>query len=87
MEKPKGVPLTGPFFYGTLEQRKMIDRWENAGWVLLHWTEVPDMVAVIQDPTGRVVFIDQDGKAWKGPKWYKRKPVPEEEYPGITVSV
>jgi hypothetical protein len=87
VKKPKGIPSTGPFFYGTFDQRKMIDRWENAGWVFVHWTEVPDMVAVMQDPAGQIIFIDQEGIVWKGPTWDKKKPVPEEKYPGITVTV
>jgi len=82
-ERPSGTPLTGPCFYGTFDQRRSIARWEHAGWTFLHWTEVPRMVAVIENTIGDVAFIDQEGRAWTGPKFSRAKPVPLEQYPPL----
>jgi hypothetical protein len=74
-------PLTGSCFYGTFDQRRAIERWENVGWTLLHWTEVPSIMAVMENVIGDVVFIDDNGWAWKGPMFSKAEPVPLEQYP------
>ena len=80
-DRPPRSPLTGPCFYGTVEQRRAIERWENAGWTFLHWTEVPRMMAVLESAIGDVVFIDDNGWAWKGPTFNRTEPVPLEQYP------
>ena len=80
-ERPPETPRTGPCFYGTFDQRRAIERWERAGWTFLHWTEVPRMVAVLENAIGDVVFIDDNGFAWKGPAFNRAKPVPLEQYP------
>jgi len=80
-DKLPGVPLTGPHFYGTFDQRRALDRWGNAGWIFLHWTEVPCVMAVLEGPLGEVVFIDEYGWAWKGPTFSRKNPVPLDQYP------
>jgi hypothetical protein len=80
-DKVRGVPLTGPFFYGTFDQRCAIERWEDAGWTFLHWTEIPRIMAVLEGPLDEVVFIDEHGWAWKGPVYSRTNPEPWEEYP------
>jgi hypothetical protein len=80
-DKLPGVPLTGPCFYGTFDQRRALDRWGSAGWTFLHWTEVPHVMAVLEGPLGEVVFIDEYGWAWKGPTFNKKSPVPLDQYP------
>lgn len=82
-DKPPGSPLTGPCFYGTFDQRRAIERWENANWTFLRWTEVPGMVAVMENAIRDIVFIDQNGWAWKGRIFSKSKPVPLEKYPPV----
>ena len=84
-EKLCESPLTGPCFNGTLAQRRAIGRWEKAGWTFLHWTEVPRMVAVIENDMGDVAFIDHDGKAWTGPRFSNADPMPMEHYPAKIV--
>jgi hypothetical protein len=76
-DKLPGLPLTGPCFYGTFDQRRALDRWGSAGWTLLHWTDVPHVMAAL----GEVVFIDENGWAWKGPSFNRKSPVPLEQYP------
>ncbi len=71
--------ISGP----TSEQRRTMERWEGVGWTLLHWTEVAEVMAVMESPLGDVVFIDQNGWAWKGPVFRKSDPVPLEKYPPI----
>lgn len=80
-------PPTGPFFPGTFTQRRAIARWENAGWIFVHWTEIPEMVAVLQSVLGDVIFIDQKGWAWEGPAFGKKKLVPLEKYPLATALI
>ncbi len=80
-DNKRGAPRSGTRFHGTYDQRRAIKRWENAGWFFLHWTEVPRMVAVIENSIGDVAFIDHDGRAWTGPRFCKADPVPPEEYP------
>ncbi len=80
-DRPPASPLTGPCFYGTFDQRRAIERWEHAGWTFLHWTEVPRMMAVMENAIGDVVFLDDKGWAWKGPRFSKTDPVPLEQYP------
>jgi len=80
-EKPPRPPLIGPTFCGTYYQRREIERWENAGWIFLHWTGDPLMVATMEHANGDVVYIDDKGWAWKGPKFNKAHPVPLEQYP------
>ena len=78
-----GRPVTGPFFYGTGDQRRALPRWEKVGWTFLHWTEVPKMMAVLEGPLGEIIFIDRQGFAWQGRRFNKSKPVPLEKYPPI----
>ena len=83
-DKLPGAPLTGgrpPCFYGTFDQRRALDRWGSAGWTFLHWTEVPQVMAVLEGPLGDVVFIDENGWAWKGPTFNRKNPVPLDQYP------
>jgi hypothetical protein len=80
-DKRKGTPLTGPFFYGTQDQRRAIERWQDAGWTFLHWTEVPHVMAVLESTLGDVVFIDENGWAWRGPAYSKSGLVPLDEWP------
>ena len=79
--KPRGVPLTGPSFHGTFDQRCAIERWERAGWTFLHWTEVPQIMAVLESLLNEIVFIDEYGWAWKGPAFSRSTPVPFDRYP------
>ena len=79
-ERPSGAPLTGPCFYGTVDQRRTIARWENAEWIFLHWTHIPEMIAVMLNELGDAIFIDTAGEAWKGPTFAKRRAVPLEQY-------
>ncbi len=79
--KPPESPSTGAPFQPRVDQRLAVERWERAGWIFLHWTEVPRTVAVLQNAIGDVVFIGPYGKAWKGPRFSKAKPVPLEQYP------
>ena len=85
-DRPPGSPLTGPCFCGTGEQRRAIERWENIGWTFLHWTEVPSIMAVMENVIGDVVFIDDHGWAWKGPTFSRAQPVPLEQYPPAVLS-
>ena len=80
-KKPPGSPLTGTSVNGTPYQRREIERWENTGWIFLHWTEGPLMVAVMENANGEVVYIDGNGWAWRGAKFNKADPVPLEQYP------
>jgi hypothetical protein len=80
-DKVRGVPLTGPIFYGTFDQHRAIERWEDAGWTFLHWTEIPRIMAVLEGTLGDIVFVDEHGWAWKGPVYSKSNPVPLEKYP------
>jgi hypothetical protein len=80
-DKVRGVPFTGPSFYGTFDQRRAIERWEDAGWTFLHWTEVPRIMAVLEGPLRDIIFIDEHGWAWKGPVYSKSNLVPLEKYP------
>lgn len=80
-ERRKGVPLDGPVFYGMPDQVRAIQRWENTGWAFLHWTEVPCMLAIMENAIGDVVFLDVNGFAWKGPHFTRADPVPLEQYP------
>ena len=70
---------------GTPAQKRAIERWEKTGWTFLHWTEVPRMVAVIENDTGDVAFIDHDGKTWTGPRFSKADSLTMEQYPAKTV--
>ena len=81
--KRRGVPLTGPFFYGTFDQRRAIERWERVGWTFLHWTEVPKTMGVLARLLDDIIFIDEYGWAWKGPKFSKSAPVPLDQYPPV----
>jgi len=76
-----GVPLASPYFYGTFDRRRALERWGSAGWTFLHWTEVPSVMAVLEGPLGEVVFIDEYGWAWKGPTFSRKTPVPLDQYP------
>jgi hypothetical protein len=62
-DKRRGVPLTGPLFSGTVDQRRAIERWENIGWTFLHWTEVPKIMAVTEGPLNDIISIDHYGGA------------------------
>ena len=73
-ETPSVTPLTGPCFCGTQDQRQAIQKLEAFGWTFLHWTEVPSMVAVMENATGDIAFIDQKGRAWTGPGFSKVNP-------------
>jgi hypothetical protein len=68
-DKPRALPPTGPFFYGTLPQRRCIERWQDAGWTFLHWTEVPEILAVLRSPLDEIIFIDDHGYARSGPSF------------------
>ncbi len=83
-DKPKGTPPTAPSFHGTDDQRRAVERWEKAGWTFLHWTEVPKLLAVLDNVLGVVIFIDEYGWAWKGPIFSKRAAVPLDKYPLVT---
>jgi hypothetical protein len=79
-EKQKnGTPLTGP--YGSFDRRRAIDRWEDVGWTFLHWTEVPQVLAILEHVLGEIIFLDENGWAWQGPTFDKTKPVPLDKYP------
>jgi hypothetical protein len=82
-ERTMDRPLTGPTFYGTGDQRRAIPQWERAGWTLLYWTEVPNMMAVLQGSLGEIIFIDRGGLAWQGPTFSKSRAVPLEKYPPV----
>ena len=82
-EKPRGIPLTGPCFCGTCDQRQSIERWEDAGWTFLHWTEIPRMIAVLEGPLGEINLIDENGWAWRGPGINKTRLVPLEQWPPV----
>jgi hypothetical protein len=60
-DKTHALPLTGPLLHGTLPQRRCIKRWQDAGWTLLHWTEVPEILAVLRNPLDEIIFIDERG--------------------------
>ncbi len=47
---------------------------------MLQWTEVPLVVAVMENVSGDIVFIDDIGWAWKGATYGKAKPVLIGEY-------
>lgn len=76
-----GTRIADPFFYVTFDQRRAIERWQDADWIFLHWTEVPRVMAVLENTLGDVVFIDGKGWAWKGPNFSKSRPVPLEKWP------
>jgi hypothetical protein len=38
-------------------------------------------MAVLEGPLGDVVFIDENGWAWKGPTFSRKSPVPLDQYP------
>jgi hypothetical protein len=80
-DRPPRSPLTGPCFYGTFEQRRAMERWENTDWTFLHWTEVPLIMAVMESAISDVVFIDDNGWAWKGPTFSRARLVPLEQCP------
>ncbi len=79
--KPPGWAVNEPSSYGTLHQRREAQRWENAGWILLSWIESPLPVAVLENASGDIVFIDGHGYAWRGANFSKADPVPLEQYP------
>jgi len=68
------TPLTGPCFDGTHLQRQAIEKLESFGWLFLHWTEIPLMVAVMENQQGDIVFIDHEGRAWTGPGFNRKSP-------------
>jgi hypothetical protein len=78
---PGTPPVTDPSFYGTFDQRCALDRWGSAGWTFLHWTEIPRVMAVLKGLLGEVVFIDENGWAWRGPTFSRKRPVPLDKYP------
>jgi len=80
-EKLPVSAVTDPCLRGTLPQRREVERWEHAGWLLLRWMESPLLVAVLEHATGEIVFIDDNGFAWKGANFSKAHPVPLEQYP------
>jgi hypothetical protein len=75
-----GCPLAGPFFYGTLPQRRCIERWQDADWVLLHWTEVPEILAVLKSPLDEIIFVDGHGYRRSGPSFIGLTLVPYDQY-------
>jgi len=77
-----GPPVGAPF-YGTHDQRCAIERWQDTGWIFFHWTEVPQLMAVLENTLGDVIFIDEKGWAWKGPNFSKSRPVPLEKWPSV----
>ena len=85
-DTPRGMPLTGPFFYGTFDQRRAITRWEDASWTFLHWTEVPGIMGVLEGPLDEIIFIDENGWAWKGPLFSRSNPVPLDKCPSVSPS-
>ena len=77
----KGTPLTGPCFCGYFDQRCAVERWEDEGWTFLHWAEVPQTLAILEDALGDIIYLDKNGLAWQGPTFDKFKPVPLDKYP------
>ncbi len=80
-EKTTGNPSTGSLLHGTGDQTRVITQWEKAGWRVLHWTDVPRLMAVMEGPLGDIIFIDRQGFAWQGPEFDRTRPVPLEKYP------
>ena len=80
-KQKKGTPPTGPCFCGIFDRRRAIERWEDAGWTCLHWTEVPQVLAILEHVLGDIMYIDENGLAWQGPTLDKTKPVPLDKYP------
>ncbi len=78
---PPESTVSDQCFCGTLQQRREIERWENAGWILLRWVKSPLPVAVLEHAGGDIVFIDDNGFAWGGANFSKARPVPLEQYP------
>ncbi len=67
----------------TADQRHEIERWNDSGWAVLYWTQVPEMIAVLENQKGDIVFIDRDGWVWEGPTFDKTKPAPLQKYPPV----
>ncbi|HVN24467.1 MAG TPA: hypothetical protein VMT71_10890 [Syntrophorhabdales bacterium] len=82
-DKPNESQASGLSPYGTSEQRRTMARWKHKGSTLQYWTEVPRSLAVMENDLGEVVFIDSDGKAWRGPRFSKANPVPVDQYPPL----
>ncbi len=82
-EKPTKSRGAVPSFYGTHWQKREIERWQDAGWLFLQWLELPLVVAVLENATGDIMFIDGNGWAWKGANFSKAEPVPLEQYPPL----
>ncbi len=80
-EKPSGSAVTDSCLYGTMYQRREIERWESAGWLFLQWIEAPLHVGVLVDGVGNLVMIDDHGFAWRGTTFSTAHPVPLEQYP------
>jgi len=78
-----GTLVGGPFFYGTHDQRRAMERWQDTGWIFLHWTEVPQVMAILENTLGDVIFIDGNGWVWEGPKFSKFRPVPLAKWPSV----
>lgn len=74
-EQNKRIPVTGPTMTGTEEQRRAIKRWEDVGSTFLHWTEVPEVIAVMKGPLGEIIFIYENGRTWRGSPVPRKEPV------------
>jgi len=73
--------MSDQYSCGTREQKRAIQKWEGNGWTLLYWTQVPRLVAVIENCAGDVAFIDHRGRTWTGPGFSKTEPVRQERPP------
>ena len=68
---------------GTSDEQRAVERWEKAGWEFLYCTEVPRALAVLENPIGDTIFIDDKGWAWKGPAFSRSNRVPLEQCPPV----
>jgi hypothetical protein len=80
-DKRPRVRPNGLIDHGAFDQRRAIERWEHIGWAFLHWTEVPNMIALMEGPLNDIIFIDGYGRAWEGPVFNKSTPVPLDHCP------
>ena len=46
---------------GSDKQQMVIKRRKDAGWKFLHWTDIPEGIAVMEASNGKLAYINPDG--------------------------
>jgi hypothetical protein len=62
----------------TVEQQGAIRRLRRAGWTILYWAQLPELIAVMEAPTGKLAYVMPDGRQLIRPRakslWERWKP-------------